>query len=1038
MIAKLIKYQKITLLFFVVLVLLGAFSFLSLSQRENPEITVSMATVKTIYPGASPEKVEQLVTKPLEEEIRKMESIKSIDSTSSTNVSFITVEMQPGVDNERAWDTLRQKVQSAQGKLPAEAYQPEINDDLAKTSAQIIHLIVESPSELESLRPISETWKDQLRTVAGVSDVEIVGLPDQEVKVIMNKEKLESLQLPWPLVMQALTTAHDRTPIGNVVANNNNTYVQLTGEWKSAKDIADTVVYRPSGQGNSLSIKDVAEVKIGPQKTEEEVLYQGKPAVDVVIYPAKGQNIPSLQAGIDVKVSELQSQLPSHVTMVSLFTQKENVDHLFADLSREMLIGMAAVLVVCILGLAFGTSIIVALAIPVSIALGFLPIGMTSIDLNQISIVALVIVLGILVDDAIVVNDNIERRLSLGDSPLDASLKGSQEVAISILTATIATAAAFFPLFFLKGNIGDFIKPIPVVVSLTLAASMAMSLTIIPIFRKWSSERSLRKGVSAQNKLPGLLGKPIWLLSEYYEKLIRRLLRKPLLTGMIGLVIGTASYGLLPLLGVQYFPSAERSEFLLDVKMPVSADYKQTADMMKSLSVWAAKQDGVQSVSAYAGRTTPKFYYAETDSVGTRIGQLYVKVDESRSHTGKLVSDWREQLKHIYPDIELLPRELEQGPPVGAPIAVRISGPDLNELTSLSKQLQTMLKSIPGTTNVSDSVGDETFTMDLQLDQEKARYYGVTEKDLSGTARLATDGIEVSKLQLGSEDIPVTLFSEANQTPSNETIGELLVPSQSGQLYPVKQFINVQSDRMITSVQHRNLVRTITVRAYTDGRLPADIVAELQQQVSKLQKPNAYTIEFAGENADRNDAFSSIGKLSIVVVCLIFIIIAIQFYSLSIPFLVMMTVYLAMGGALIGLFVTGAPIGFMALMGFVSLAGIVVRNGIVLVEFIEDARHHGMELYDAIAESGRARLRPILMTSATAISGLLPMAIMGGSLWRPMAVVIISGLIVSTILTLIIVPSFYLRLALWRDKRKLKRNAAAVTNLPAHGETTSL
>ncbi|NQX66559.1 efflux RND transporter permease subunit [Paenibacillus alba] len=1038
MIAKLIKYQKITLLFFVVLVLLGTFSFLSLSQRENPEITVSMATVKTIYPGASPEKVEQLVTKPLEEKIREMESIKSIDSTSSTNVSFITVEMQAGADNKRAWDTLRQKVQSAQDKLPAEAHQPEINDDLAKTSAQIIHLIVENPSELESLRPISETWKDQLRTVAGVSDVEIVGLPDQEVKVILNKEKLESLQLPWTLVMQALTTAHDRTPIGNVTANNNNAYVQLTGEWKSAKDIANTVIYRPAGQGNSLSIKDVAEVKVGPQKTEEEVFYNGKPAIDVVIYPAKGENIPTLQVGIDAKVSELQAQLPAHVTMVSLFTQKENVDHLFADLSREMLIGMGAVLVVCILGLAFGTSIIVALAIPVSIALGFLPISMTSIDLNQISIVALVIVLGILVDDAIVVNDNIERRLSLGDSPLDASLKGSQEVSISILTATIATAAAFFPLFFLKGNIGDFIKPIPVVVSLTLAASMAMSLTIIPIFRKWSSERSLRKGAYAQNKLPGLLGKPLWHLSEYYEKLIRRLLRKPLLTGMIGLVIGTASYGLLPLLGVQYFPSAERSEFLLDVKMPVSADYKQTADMMKSLSVWAAKQDGVQSVSTYAGRTTPKFYYAENDSVGTRIGQLYVKVDESRTHTGKLVSDWREQLKHIYPDIELLPRELEQGPPVGAPIAVRISGPDLSELTSLSKQVQTILKNIPGTANVSDSVGDKTFTMDLQLDQEKARYYGVTEKDLSGTARLATDGIEVSKLQLGNEDIPVTLFSEANQMPSNETIGELLVPSQSGQLYPIKQFVNVQFDRMITSVQHRNLVRTITVRAYTDGTLPSDIVTELQNQVGKLQKPNAYTIEFAGENADRNDAFSSIGKLSIVVICLIFIIIAIQFYSLSIPFLVMMTVYLAMGGALIGLFVTGAPIGFMALMGFVSLAGIVVRNGIVLVEFIEDARNHGMELYDAIAESGRARLRPILMTSATAIGGLLPMAIMGGSLWRPMAVVIISGLIVSTLLTLIIVPAFYLRLALWRDNRKLKRNRAATTNLPAQGETTSL
>ncbi|MFD0695094.1 efflux RND transporter permease subunit [Paenibacillus sp. GCM10027628] len=1027
MIAKLMKYQKITILFFVIFVLVGISSFMSLSQRENPEITISIATVKTIYPGASPEKVEQLVTKPLEEKIREMEHIKKIDSTSSTNVSMITVEMEPGIDNKQSWDTLRQKVQTAMDKLPAEAHQPEVDDDLAKTAAQIIHLIQDSLENLESLRPITKLWKDQLRTVAGVSDVAIVGIPDQEVKVILNNEKLEALRLPWSSVMQALSSAHDRSPIGNVNVNNRDAYVQLTGEWQSASDIADTVVYRPAGQGTPIKIQDVANVKISTKKTEEQVFHNGKTAADIVIYPAKGQDIPSLQKRIDAKVAELQAGLPATVKMESLFTQKESVTKLFNDLTREMIIGMVAVLFVCALGLTIGTSIMVALAIPVSIALGFIPIGTTSIDLNQISIVALVIVLGILVDDAIVVNDNIERRLSLGDTPLDASLKGSQDVAISILTATIATAAAFFPLFFLKGNIGDFIRPIPVVVSLTLAASMAMSLTIVPIFRKWTSERNLRKGSNARKKQPGLLGGPLWQLSESYEKLIRRFLKKPLLTGMVGLVIGTSSYGLLPLLGVQYFPSAERDDFLLDVKMPVSSSFTQTSDMMKSLSAWAERQEGVRFVSAYAGRTTPKYYYAETASTGTRIGQLFVKIDESKVHTGELVSSWRQQLKIMYPDIELLPRELEQGPPVGAPIAVRISGPELTELSALSKQVQTILKGIPGTANVSDDVGAEMYTMDLQLDSDKARFYGVSEKDLSATARLATDGVEASKLQLGNEIIPITLYNTTNRAASMQAIEDLLVPSQTGELFPIKQFISAEPNRMINSIQHHNLVRTITVRAYTDGRLPADIVTELQNKVKQLPKPGSYTFEYAGENADRNDAFTSIGKLSIVVFFLIFIIIAIQFYSLSIPFLVMMTVYLAMGGALIGLFVTGAPIGFMALMGFVSLAGIVVRNGIVLIEFIEHARHNGMGLQDAIAESGRARLRPILMTSATAISGLLPMAIMGGSLWRPMAVVIISGLIFSTLLTLIVVPSFYLRLAMWRDNRSSKRNQHQVT-----------
>ncbi|MCZ8513139.1 efflux RND transporter permease subunit [Paenibacillus filicis] len=1037
MIAKLMKYQKITLLFFFIFVLVGISSFTSLSQRENPEITVSTALVSTIYPGASPEKVEQLVTKPLEEKIREMDHIKNIDSTSSTNVSVITVEMEPGIDYKQSWDTLRQKVQSVQSKLPAEAHQPEVKDDLAKTAAQIIHLIVDRPEDLELLRPITKFWREQLRTVSGVNDVEIVGIPDKEVKVILDSDKLEAFRLPWSNVMQALQNAHDRSPIGNVNENNRDVYVQLTGEWESASDIADTVIYRPAGQGNTIKLQDVANVKIGTKKVEEQVFHNGKTAADVVIYPAKGQDIPSLQKRIDEKVSELQAQLPSKVKMVSLFTQKESVNKLFSDLTREMLIGIAAVLLVCSMGLTLGTAIMVALAIPVSIALGFIPIGMSSIDLNQITIVALVIVLGILVDDAIVVNDNIERRQSLGDSPSVASLEGSRDVAISIITATVATAAAFFPLFFLKDNIGDFIRPIPVVVSLTLTASMAMSLTIVPIFRKWTGERALRMGTAVRKKPPGLLGGPLQSLSVYYGKLIRRLLKKPLLTGMAALIIGTSSYALLPLLGVQYFPSAERDEFLLDVTMPVSSSFNQVSDMMQNLSAWANRQEGVRFVTAYAGRTAPKFYYAETVSTDTRIGQLFVKVDESRVHTGELVSNWRRQLKIMYPDIELLPRELEQGPPVGAPIAVKISGPELSELSVLSKQVQTILKGIPGTANVSDDVGEDMYTMDLQLDKNKARFYGVSEKDLSATVRLATEGVESAKLELDNESIPVTLYSGPDKSPSMKTVEGLLIPSQTGELYPIKEFVSLGSNRMITSVLHHNLVRTITVRAYTDGRLPADIVAELQNKVKQIQKPERYTFEYAGENEERNDAFVSIGKLSIVVVFLIFIIIAMQFYSLSVPFLVMTTVYLAMGGALIGLFVTGAPIGFMALMGFVSLAGIVVRNGIVLIEFIEHARQGGMELYDAIAESGLARLRPILLTSATAIGGLMPMAIMGGSLWRPMAVVIISGLIFSTLLTLFIVPSFYLKLAQWRDNRKKKRSGAVMESSPVQGQPVS-
>ncbi|MDF2964514.1 MAG: acriflavin resistance protein, partial [Paenibacillus sp.] len=701
MIAKVLKYRKVTLLFFVMAMLMGIVNVFTLKQRENPEIDLTVALVKTIYPGASPEKVEQFVTRPLEEKIKEMSDISVMSSTSMANVSVINVEIKPDTDIKRAWDTLRQKVQSAESELPEEAEKPVVNDDLGKIAEQILHFAVEKPEQLEPLRPTMEIWKKQLSTIPGVSDVDIVGLPDQEVAVVLDTEKLDTFKLPWGIVAESLMTKHDRVPLGTVEQGASSFYVDMSGEWKSAENIANTELLGLPG-GKALKVRDVAEVKLRPKETEVSILHNGKPALDLVINAEKGADIPTLQRLIDKKVSELRSQVPAGVELISLFTQKESLDHLFKELGRELLIGIAAVILVCSMGLTFGTSWIVALAIPVSITVGFIPVELMGIDLNQITIVAIVIVLGILVDDAIVVNDNIQRRLQLGDSPATAALKGSKDVAVSILTATIATAAAFLPLFFLQGNIGSFIRPLPVVISLTLAASMAMSLTIIPIFRHWAGERALRKqmrsgntsaaehprnksGDQAEELSPGLLGKPIHRLSGFYGKQIHRFLKRPLLTGIVALLIGTSSFGLLPLLGVQYFPPAEKDEMLIDFKLPTGRVFAETEYTLQKAADWMQKQEGVIFVSAYSGRSTPRFYYSESDLSGTEIGQLFVKIDPKVIHTKEVVSVWRQQLKALLPqDVEITPRELEQGPPVGAPIAIRISGGDLHQLRQLS------------------------------------------------------------------------------------------------------------------------------------------------------------------------------------------------------------------------------------------------------------------------------------------------------------------------------------------------------------------
>ncbi|WP_248930543.1 efflux RND transporter permease subunit [Paenibacillus hamazuiensis] len=1062
MIAKLIHRRKVTLLFFVMAILLGALNIVTLKQRENPEIDLTVALVTTVYPGASPEKVEQFVTRPLEEKIKEMSEISVLSSTSAANVSAINVEIKPDVDIKRAWDTLRQKVQAAESELPDDARKPVVNDDLGKIAEQILHFSVETPGELEALRPTMEIWKKQLATISGVSNVDIVGLPDQEIAVTLDTEKLDTLHLPWTVVAQALTNKHDRVPLGTVDKGAKSYFVDMPSEWKTPEEIAGTdIVGLPNGM--RLKIGDVADVKLKPEKREVSILHNGKPTVDLVINAEKGADIPELQRRIDEKVGALKSQLPAGVTMSSLFTQKESLDHLFSDLGRELFIGIAVVIVVCSLGLTFGTSLIVALAIPISITVGFIPVAWFGIDLNQITIVAIVIVLGILVDDAIVVNDNIQRRLQLGDSPQTAALEGSKDVAVSILTATISTAAAFLPLFFLKGNIGSFIRPIPVVITLTLAASMAMSLTIIPIFRQWVSERQMRRKIKAagtatesaaggrgaagerpaprtEAPAPGLLGRPIHRLSEFYSRQIYGFLRRPLLTAMVALLVGTSAFGLLPKLGVQYFPPAEKDEMLIDFELPTGRVFAETEYTLGKAADWMRQQPGVLFVSAYSGRTTPRFYYSEDNRTGVNIGQLFVKIDPKVIHTKEVVAPWRGHLKAMFPDdVKITPRELEQGPPVGAPIAVRIGGAELPQLRKISQDIQDMLAGIQGTISISDDVGKDLSTIEVIPDAGKLNLFGVSEKDLSTTVRIATEGLDITKYQKGEDEVDVTLYAKETKSDPLETIRRMHVPALQGGTVEVRQLGETTASGMIKSIQHRNQTRTITVRSFTDGRLPDDVVGELKKQMESYAMPPGYTVEFGGENEERNDAFAAIGQLSIVVIILIYIVMVMQFYSLSLPLLILSTVYLAAGGAIIGLFITGAPIGFMALMGLVSLSGIVVRNGIILIEFIEQARERGLELYEAVAEAGKARLRPILLTMATAIGGLLPMTIMGGNLWRPMGTTIISGLLYSTMLTLIVVPSLYVIVAKWRDRRAARRGvslyhpaAHAPTHAPAH------
>jgi len=1021
MIDYLVKKRKITLLFFIMSMIVGAFSFAGLPQQEMPDIVIKYATISTIYPGASAQKIEQTVTKIVEQKVKEIQGIKEIVSISSEGYSSIVVKAKDEADTKVVWDKLRKNVQDVREELPEGAKTPVVNDDLASSFIGSYAITAESKEDLYKLNELMTQWRDQLRAIPGVAKVELKGIPKQEIHVSVDSSKLQQYQVSWEQVLTAVEGEKQRVPTGGI--NFNKRSYQLVVKDVDHLDILNNLLVLRSQSGAPVYLKDIATIELTHVKSEYFSYYNGKPVVTIGIGAETGSDVPTMNKLVNEKLEQLKKNLPSHAKFITLFAQQNRVDEIFASLTKETLIAIAAVIVICTLGMSLLTASFVALAIPISVAIGLIFLPALNVTLNEMSVIGLIIVLGILVDDAVVVNDNIERRLTeLGEDPHTAAVKGTKEVAISILTATLATISAFAPLIFLKGDIGAFIKPIPIVISLTMLASMVMSLTIIPIFREWYENRRQVRSTRARSK-SGILSDQIEGLGRWYSgKLISRVIKRPFIIGLSGLFIGTAAYSLALFIPVELFPESERPELTVSVAMPTGTSLQETDRMVNQVADWVGQQKEVDVFSYSAGGDAPQLFFdIDADSTGfysPTSGHVMVRLKKEGADLAGTIQEWDKKFKKEYPGASITVKTPSLGIAVGKPVSIRIAGENMEQLQKLAQQVKGMIVNTGGTYNVKDDMGIEQYGLELDINKQAMDQYMVSYANLTRTLLLASDGITTSQYNTGKNLISIRLFVEKGVQDPNELFHHLNVTNAAGQQIPLSQLAALKPAFSVQQMKHYNLARTITVDADVKGRTATEVMEEITGKLNGISFPEGYTWAVGGETSEQDKIFSDIGGLSIFVIFLILMLITIQFYSVSIPLIVMTTVYLAAAGGIIGIFITGVPIGFMSLMGIISLAGIVVRNGIVLIEFIEDARHAGAELEEAVIKATAARFRPILLTSLTAIVGMVPIALIGDILFRPMANTIIFGLIFSTILTLFVVPSLYLVVA----RHKLKRH----------------
>ncbi|SER85441.1 efflux RND transporter permease subunit [Salisediminibacterium halotolerans] len=1023
MLDTVIKWPKITLMFIFILVVLGVLTLLQLPQREVPEFSADIASVSTPYPGGSPEEVEQQITIPIEEAIDGVDGIAEVDSVSTSGFSNVVIELTDGVDRTNVLNELQQEIDAAERDFPATAGEADLGEQQTIGALSSYHILAEDRDDLYEAREMMEDWQSDIESIPQVDSVDIKGFPDQTFLIDADADELFDAGFQVPDIIEAVEEELNTQPLGIKETNGEN--VQLSLSTLDELDDISSIFIGKDEEDEAVYLEDIAEVGPVHETPEDLITFEGTPALTFTIFQEEGANIPQVGRETHERMEELAAEeLPAELTMERFYTQETIVDEIFGDLSFSFSLAVLSVIVVTLLGLNVSSAVIVALAIPTSVLIGLIPLPFFNVDLNQISIIGIIIALGILVDDGIVVGDNIRHKYRTGAAPLDGAIQGSREVRTSIITSTLTIVVTFLPLVFITGSNGDFIRALPTVLITTILASTIVALTLVPIFLIWRQKKRVRtKKKSRSAPKDGLFGKQFDRLSDWYsDTVLRKVVKRPWKIAIIGFILTSALYALIPFIPVEFFPSTDRDEVTLEIRMPAGTTIDETENTLEEMKDYLLERDEhIYETALYAGDGLPPLFGDGISNGGEETGNLLLRVDREEQSAEETIDRWTDELQEEFGYAEPELTTIEAGPPVGAPIAVTLQGPDVDQLIEMSNELTEDVQDLPDSGTVRDDMGPLRPTIVYEPVREELEDSGITMSEISEQISLRTEGIPLLTFRTAQEAIDLEMTLDQVTDGEEIDLEEIELPAdQSGEpdgppeLVSLDELVDPEETEEIPQILREDGERTITVRVFPgtedDGQLEEDVEALAASMDNDAGED--YTVTAGGETEQRTDFIIELATLFILVLFLIYIIMAIQFYSLTLPLLVMSTVHIAGAGAVTGLFITQTGLGFMALMGIVSLAGIVVRNSIVLLEFIKQRRKAGYSVEDAVIEAGRVRLRPILLTAFTAIGALTPVALSGDVLFVPLSISIISGLLFSALITVIIVPAVYTAFAL--------------------------
>ncbi len=897
------------------------------------------------------------------------------------------------------------------------------------------------------LERVAEALEDELKQVASVGRVRKVGNVPEALYLLFSIPNIEGYRLDPSLVIEAIATRNAIIPGGVLNTEGQGFPVQLSGEFgardplsgdrRFADELMNTVVgvvgdrgveamnRENAAKGLPIYLRDLFEVRRGyenPVSYKVDVLRRDAPggslvarrAVLLAVEMKQGQIIGLFDREVRGVVQAFgdpaRGGLPEDLEIVTLSDQPAAVRDRIAQFTRCFVEAVLVVVLVALLLMDGRSALVVAAAIPLTIAMTLGGMHVFGVPLHQISIAALIIALGMLVDDPVVASDGINRELAHGQPRGVAAWLGPYKLRRPILFGTIINVVAFLPLILLPGDKGAFIWALPVVVTLALVSSRLVSMTFVPLLGYYLLRG--QKGLEATSELrrfPGLrfVDRVLAALLPRYRRWLEASLRRPGRTVVLAYALLGLSLGLAPFLGQQFFPPAERNQLLIDVELPESASVVQTRLVCGDIVRRLARYDEIRSAAVFTGGTAPRFYYnVSPREPGSFEAQVLVNTHQA-AQVPPLLAKLREELDREIAGARCVVKQLEQGPPVEAPIQVRVTGSSLDDLRRLADAVTRELRAA-GAYRIHDDLGRRTPSIEIDIDQERASSLGINNAQIGRLAQAAFHGLPVTELREGDHLIPVIIRLRAEERSEAGMIQTLYVRSLQDQLVPINSFAEVRLRPEYATIAHFNQVRAVTVKAYTMvGELPSRVLARARPAIERLALPAGSHLEFAGEDKELTRSRGEMGAVMALSLSLIALAMVVQFNSLVKSVVVMLTVPLGLIGAFLGLTALRAPFGFMALLGIVSLAGVVVSHIIVLSDFVEEARAEGRELRQALIEAGLVRLRPVLVTVLATVGGLIPLTVSGGELWKPLTAVHIFGLLLASLLTLLVLPTLY-------------------------------